>query len=132
MIPEPSDHMLIVSLQSISGLRQTFYQNQEFKISRLVQMPRYGTEPYAPYISDEVEKIRRYINSFTIDCRARTSGYSFFWQAGELLEELKEQHSDTEAVKYHTVDLNELSRKPLVLARRSRPRSAISFLYIIC
>ena len=43
-----SDQILIVSLQSISGLRQTFFYKNEFRVSRLVQMPRFGTTSYVP------------------------------------------------------------------------------------
>ena len=54
---------LLVSLQSISGLRQTFFDNGEFQHSRLVQLPRGGPASYFPFIRDEVEKIQRYLNS---------------------------------------------------------------------
>ena len=63
LLPDSSENNLIVSIQSISGLRQTFLKNNQLRVSRLVQLPRYGTEPYGPHIKDEVDKIRRYLNS---------------------------------------------------------------------
>jgi len=106
-IVEPSDHILIVSLQSISGLRQTFFSDNEFRISRLVQMPRYGTEPYAPYIADEVDKIRRYLNSLRVMSDDQSLDI-YFMATGKLLEELKEKHTDERAIRYHMLDTNEL------------------------
>ncbi|MFQ5500607.1 MAG: hypothetical protein ACE5FH_13160 [Candidatus Zixiibacteriota bacterium] len=79
-LPGQSDNMLIVSLQSISGLRQTYIYNREFRISRLVQMPRYGTAPYTPYIL----------------------------AAGELKDDLRKEHRDSSLIKYHVLDFNDL------------------------
>lgn len=65
-IPNISDHALIVSMQSISGLRQTFFLKKQLKISRLSKLPRFGTEPYAPKIASEIDKIQRYLNSLRL------------------------------------------------------------------
>ena len=108
LIPEPSDHMLIVSLQSVSGLRQTFFEGNEFRISRLVKMPRYGTEPYAPYIATEVEKIRRYLSSLRLTSVDEPLDI-YFLTSGELTQELKDQHTNSAETKYHVLDLNELN-----------------------
>ena len=61
-----SDYALIVSMQSISGLRQTFFLNKKLKISRLSKLPRFGTESYAPKIKSEIDKIQRYLNSLRL------------------------------------------------------------------
>lgn len=105
--PDRSEHMLIVSLQSISGLRQTFFQNGEFRISRLIQMPRYGAVSYFPFIHDEVEKIQRYLSSMYL-ISINKSLDIYFLLAGELMEEVKEHYEDTPMVKYHLLDLNKL------------------------
>ncbi|NKB36378.1 MAG: hypothetical protein GKR93_04305 [Gammaproteobacteria bacterium] len=106
--PEPSNHILLVSLQSISGLRQTFIQNGELRISRLVQMPRFGTTPYAPYISEEVEKIQRYLNSLRLIPPDESLEICFL-MAGDLKEEIAEGHEDSELIKYHVLEINELA-----------------------
>lgn len=103
-------HTLLVSLQSISGLRQTFIQNGELRISRLVQMPRYGTTPYAPHIAEEVEKIQRYINSL----RSISNDESLvicFLLAGDLCKEMEEQYRDSETDKIQILDINELAQQ---------------------
>lgn len=106
-LENPSDHLLIVTLQSISGLRQTFFQDREFRISRLVQMPRYGTEPYAPYIREEIEKIRRYLNSMRLITEEDPLEICFLL-SGDLLDELKEHHEDSALVRYEFYNIDEL------------------------
>ncbi|MBT7950085.1 MAG: hypothetical protein HN764_00540 [Gammaproteobacteria bacterium] len=120
--PEFTNHTLLVSLQSISGLRQTFVQNGELRISRLVQMPRYGTEPYAPYIAGEVEKIQRYVNSLRIIPNDEALDICFLL-AGDLLKESKELYEDSEHIKYHLIDINELAEQSGLQTRVKTPFS---------
>jgi hypothetical protein len=117
---EPSDQILVVSLQSISGLRQTFFYKNEFRISRLVQMPRFGTASYTTHINEEVKKILRYLNSLrltTVDAALDI----YFLLAGELLEELKKLFTDSPMVRYHFLDLNDLTEKSGLQRRISTP-----------
>ena len=109
-IPQNSDYMLVVSMQSISGLRQTFFQNKEFRISRLVQMPRYGTLPYAPYLEEEIEKIRRYLSSLRLVSQEEPLNIYFFL-TGSLLEELRDYYENSHLIRYHFLDINEMAAK---------------------
>lgn len=106
-LDDPADHLLLVSLQSISGLRQTFFYNKQFRISRLVQMPRYGTEPYAPHIQEEVEKIRRYLNSLRLTSLDEPLHICFLMSA-DLLEELQQELSDSSSIRYDFYDINKM------------------------
>ncbi|MFQ5659984.1 MAG: hypothetical protein ACE5GZ_06125 [Gammaproteobacteria bacterium] len=127
-LPEASNRMLIISLESISGLRQTFFQNSEFRISRVVQTPRYGTTAYAPHIIGEVEKIQRYLTSvrlISIDDPLDI----YFLMAGELLEELNQHYSDSGMVRYHLLDINELMQLSGLSRKVSIPFSDQFFIY---
>ena len=118
---------LLVSLQSISGLRQTFFDNGEFQHSRLVQLPRGGPASYFPFIRDEVEKIQRYLNSR----RPLTSEeplHIHFLLAGALLQELKSVCTHQESVRYHFCDLNELLAKSGSHKMASTPFSDLYFM----
>ena len=106
-LDKPTGHLLLVSLQSISGLRQTFFLNKQFRISRLVQMPRYGTEPYVPHIQEEVEKIQRYLNSMRLMSHEEPLQICFL-MSSDLLEELKKSYSDSTASRYEFYDINRL------------------------
>ena len=98
---------LLVSLQSISGLRQTFFDNGEFQFSRLVQLPPDEPASGLRVIRDEVDKIQRYLNG------QRPSGsgkplHIHFLLAGKLMQDLKAAYSHQEFVSCHFCDLNEL------------------------
>jgi hypothetical protein len=109
LLPEAGDNNLVVSIQSISGLRQTFISNKQLRVSRLVQLPRYGTEPYAPHIREEVEKIRRYLNSVRLVPTDQNSSLNvFFLMNGELLEDLKQEYKEMTTSGIHFVDINDL------------------------
>ena len=98
---------LLVSLQSISGLRQTFFDNGEFQFSRLVQLAQDEPVSSLRFIREEVEKIQRYLNSQ----RPFSSGkplHIHFLLAGRLMQELKAAYSHQEFVSCHFCDLNEL------------------------
>ena len=128
LIPNPSDNMLLVSLQSISGLRQTFFQNREFRISRLVQMPRYGTVSYSPLILDEVEKVRRYLNSMRLITPDEPLDI-YFLLAGNLLEEINQEHTDSGLLNYHLLDINSLMDQSTTPAKLSTPFADQFFIY---
>ena len=98
---------LLVSMQSISGLRQTYFDNGEFQLSRLVQLPRADTASYFPFIRDEVEKIQRYLNSRRPLTFAEPL-HVHFLLAGALLQELKSAYGRQESTRYHYCDLVEL------------------------
>ncbi|MFT5132224.1 MAG: hypothetical protein ACI9SC_000689 [Gammaproteobacteria bacterium] len=105
---ELASHTLVVSLQSISGLRQTFIQKGELRISRLIQMPRYGTTPYAPLIADEAEKIQRYLNSLRLIPGDEVMDICFLL-TGDLGKELKEELEKSGLSNYQIIDINELA-----------------------
>lgn len=101
---------LVFSLQSISGLRQSFFQDQALKFSRLVKMPRYGKESYAPIIADELVKIRRYIDSTHIIYENESLDIYLLGDK-KLLQELKKTHVDSPALKYHFLDIVVVAEK---------------------
>lgn len=106
-LDKPSGRLLLVSLQSISGLRQTFFLDKRFRISRLVQMPRYGTEPYVPHIQEEVEKIQRYLSSLRLMSHEEPLQICFL-MSSELLEDLKKSYTDSTSSRYEFYDINKL------------------------
>ena len=128
LIPAPAAHMLIVSLQSISGLRQTLYIDRELKISRLAPLPRYGTKPYGPYIFGEVEKISRHINSLQPGGKNEPLHVYFLATAG-LLQELAQEYRDSTELHYHLIDLHTLPESGNILSKVRAPFSDQFFMY---
>lgn len=129
LLPDISENNLIVSIQSISGLRQTFIQNKQLRVSRLVQMPRYGTEPYSPHIREEVDKIRRYLNSVRLIPITQGSLNIYFILAGDVLEELKKEYKGNTSAGLHFLDINDLLTKSGSSRQVSSPFSDQLFIH---
>jgi hypothetical protein len=104
-LPDPAEHMLVISLQSISGLRQTFFLKKHLKISRLVDMPRYGTHPFAPIIAEEVEIIRRYLNSMRL-IDVDKPLHIYYLADQKLLGEIRKLSTQTPSIANYYIDVN--------------------------
>ncbi len=109
VIPDMSGNALVFSLQSMSGLRQSFFKNKFLKFSRLVKMPRYGTESYAPIITEELVKVRRYLNSTHLLDQDKPLDIHFLGNK-ELLDELGKTHVNSSMVRYHMLDVEALGK----------------------
>lgn len=101
-------NQLIVSLQSLSGLRQTFFRNGAFRLSRLVQMPDHGDAPAtAAALREEVEKICRYLVSARLAAPEEPVDI-YFLAAGKLLDELRQEAPPPGNARQHFRDLAQL------------------------
>ncbi|MCS3904420.1 hypothetical protein J2T55_002456 [Methylohalomonas lacus] len=121
---------LIVSLQRNAGLRESFFQNGDFKFSRLVRLPRYGTESYAPVIADEMEKMLRYLRSMRqINHDSLVQVYLL---ADEKLHaELEPACRDKVGVSYNQITLRDIAGKLGLKADFVDPFSESVFVYLL-
>ncbi|MGH8597766.1 MAG: hypothetical protein ACREXT_14010, partial [Gammaproteobacteria bacterium] len=103
-----ASNVLIVSVQQASGLRQTFFRDRQLKISRLAQMPRLGSVPYASHVIAELGKLRRYLNSLALISRDSPLAI-YILSHGTLLGELADHCRNTEAEQYFLVDNADLA-----------------------
>ena len=128
IIPDMTNNALVFSLQSISGLRQSFVRDKLLKFSRLIKVPRYGTEPYAPIISEELVKVRRYINGANlVDLNQPLDIYLLGNQ--ELLDDLGKTHINSSMVRYHMLDVDALAKKCGIVDHVRTPFSDKYFAY---
>ncbi len=109
-LPEQNEHELIVSLQSISGLRQTYFRNKKIKVSRLVDLPRYGTVAYSPIVKEEVTNIHRYLNSLNLMGESSVLNIYYLCDT-RLIDEIKKDPHQTENVKNHYININEFNHQ---------------------
>ncbi len=109
-IPANSTHTLLVTLQGSGGLRQTFFEGKDLKISRLAYMPKLDASQVSSYILGEVEKLRRYLNSLRLLSRD-TPLDVFLLGHGRILGDLRHQAADTVATRYHLVDVADMASK---------------------
>ena len=95
---------LLVSMQGVSGLRQTCFDNGDLRFSRLVQTPRAEHGSYSEIIRDEVEKVLRYLDSRRPDMPGETLHVHFLF-SGDVLQDLKSVLKRQDSVRYHFCDL---------------------------
>ena len=105
-----SNQALLVSMHSTGGLRQSFMQDQQLKLSRLAMTPDVGQVRYPSYILGEVEKLRRYLGSLRLLPRD-TPLEVHVLSEGETLEELKQQASDSITTRHHFHSTEEVAKK---------------------
>jgi len=117
-----SDHALIVTMQSISGLRQTYFHKKELKISRLSKLPRYGTQSYAPKINAEVDKLQRYLNSLLM-IPDDTPLDVYIFADKTMLDELENESISSPTVHQHYLDVNKLIESTQLGATQALPFS---------
>ncbi len=97
-------NILLLSVQSASGLRQTFFRDRQIKISRLAPMPRLGSVPYASHLMGELEKLRRYLNSLALISNEGPLEV-YILSHGEWLNELEQHCRDTVDEKFFLLDV---------------------------
>ena len=103
-------HILLVSMHSTGGLRQSFLHDQQLKLSRLAITPDVGAARYPSYILGEVEKLRRYLGSLRLlplDAPLDVHVVS----AGSILEELEHQASDSITTRHIFHSAEEVAKK---------------------
>lgn len=123
-------NVLLISVQQASGLRQTFFRDGHLKISRLAAMPRPGTVPYASYVSSELDKLRRYLNSLALSSREGPLEI-YVLSHGDMLAELEQECRDTDTEHYALVDIAELAKKLKIPVDARTPYSDMLFAQLL-
>ena len=104
------NHVLMVSMHSTGGLRQSFLQDQKLKLSRLAMTPDVGQARYPSYILGEVEKLRRYLGSLRLLPRDAPLEVHVITEGGTL-EELARQASDSITTRHHFHSTEDVAKK---------------------
>lgn len=129
-LDESSGNSLIVSFERNAGLRQTYYKNGEFKFSRLVKAPRFGTTPYAPFVINEIQKMLRYLRSMRlVNIEQETNIYLLGDDA--LLGDLRSETEDGSNIRYRYVSLRDLSNKLGMEAEFIDPFAEVIYIYLL-
>lgn len=123
-------NILLISVQHASGLRQTFFRDGQLRISRLAQMPRIGSVPYASHLVAELDKLRRYLNSLALISRDSPLAV-YILSHGALLAELEQHCRDSDAEQYFLVDIAELARELRIPGDMATPHSDALFAQLL-
>ena len=125
-----SGYNLVVTLHSASGLRQSFFDGLNLKISRLAKMPRLGTVPFGDYLVGELEKVRRYLNSLRLLPTDATLDV-YFLSHGQTITELQESIQDGDQARYHLIDLEDASKRIGMKEGLSTPYADALFAHLL-
>ena len=107
-LPGTSLQKLVVSLQSISGLRQTCFVNDKLKMSRLIDLPFGNAMIRATHIRTETENMLRYLYTMcTLDAGKPLSICCI--ADGPIIQALRDQTDDTSLIQNHWIDVTELA-----------------------
>ena len=102
--------LLLVTLQSSGGLRQTYFKDGELKVSRLAMLPDAGPERFTPNMLGEVERVRRYLNSLRM--LPADEALEVYVLGNERLRQEVQRHSPTSiTAQHHVIPLSEVARK---------------------
>ncbi|MGH8534888.1 MAG: hypothetical protein ACREXM_00125 [Gammaproteobacteria bacterium] len=125
----PSRHVLLVTMQGSSGLRQSFFNDRILKMSRLAKLPRLGTVPFAPYILGELGKFERYLTSVQLLKGEPLDTYIL--AHGESLDQLEQACRNTETVRYHLLDVADVARRLGIHGVLTTPFSDHIFVHLL-
>lgn len=120
---------LLINLSSISGLRQSFFQDQHIKMSRLSKMPRYDIDIYSELFISEINKITNYLNSIRLVSFEKNLDV-YVIANNELLDKIKEEENSVAFthLNYHFIDTYELANKSNIIVTDKTPFSGHIFL----
>ena len=104
-----SRNTLLVTMQSASGLRQSYFLDQGLRISRLVKVPRLGTVPIGPYLLGELKRLQRYLHNLRLMAPAPL--HIYILSHGELLKALEQQCVSSEQVHYSLLEVTEVAKR---------------------
>jgi len=107
-LPGTTQQRLVVSLQSISGLRLTFFLNDKLKMSRLIDLPFCRTEYCIERIHDEVDVMIRYLNTMHLVDKDNPLSVCILTGA-PVINELQKVITDSHGLRHHFVDVRVLA-----------------------
>lgn len=117
-LPDISDHALLVTLQSVSGWRQTFFINGALKASRLGRALRPGDPPAAAALLAEIEQFRRYLSSLRLMPEGRP--LDVYVLADRALQRALERERPPD-IRLHCLDIARLERRRDIKSRQATP-----------
>lgn len=123
-------NVLLVTLHGSGGLRQTFFRDRQFKLSRLAPLPRAGTVPIGAHLMGELDKLRRYLSSLGL--LATSAPLQIYILAhGDWLEAIASRCQDTSDERYLLVDVAEVGRKLGIGGVLTSPYSDLLFAQMV-
>ncbi|ADE10922.1 hypothetical protein [Sideroxydans lithotrophicus] len=104
----PSDHVLLLSWEKDSGLRQTYFNNKRLHFSRLI--PISGNSSFSESVADETPRTQQYLKSLSLPPPGETLDVYIICDANDKLELQKRLEGDNE-LHYTYLDIQALGKR---------------------
>ena len=101
------ENLLLITQQKNSGVRQTFFNNKQLKLSRLVPVADLDSEQYADYVFSEIEKTRRYLTRLQLLPFNQTLDVALVSDAS-IINIVNQNNEDTDLTRLHTFTMNDM------------------------
>ncbi len=104
------ENALVLSLQHGALLRQSFFNHDKLKISRLSLVSLSDMKSYVANVQTEVERNQRYINRLQLLPFNKPMDICLLGSS-ERLEPHQEAFKDSKLLRYHIIDINEAAQQ---------------------
>lgn len=121
---------LVVSWQSTSGLRFSFFDGRHLKISRMAPVPDPDPEKYASLFVSELERTRGYLNSLRLVPRDTPLQVVLF-TSPEMLDAVRPRCVEGATIRFRLMTVNVVARKLGIKRRISTPFSDSLFIQLL-
>jgi len=101
------ENTLLITRQKYSGVRQTFFQGQQLKLSRLVPVGELNEDLSAEFIFNEIEKSRQYLTRLQLLPFNKTLDVCVISNS-ETIETLADNYRDTDLARLHVFNSDDL------------------------
>lgn len=110
MLKLDARYLLLVTLQSSGGLRQTFFADGKLKLSRLAVLQDASPARFTANMLGEVERLRRYLSSLRV--LPADEALDVYVLAPDAVQADVERHSPTSiTARHHVISLSEAARR---------------------
>ena len=129
-LPGTPQQRLVISMQSISGLRQTCFLNNKLKMSRLLDLQFGNAEIRAAHIRDETETMLRYMHTMCfLDIN---KPLEICYLADEPINcELQKLTCNTSLLQHHFIDVGRLASQLGIKKKIAAPFCDQLFVYLL-
>ena len=101
------ENLLLITQQINSGVRQTFFNNKQLKLSRLVPVIEMDSEQYADYVFAEIEKTRRYLTRLQLLPFNQTLDVALVSDS-TIIDIVNQKNQDTDLTRLHTFAMSDV------------------------
>jgi hypothetical protein len=121
---------LVVSWQSTSGLRFSFFINNHLKMSRMAPVPEPEPKPYSDLFVAELAKTREYLGSLRLIPKDTPLQVVLFTNP-EMLDAVRPKCIETATLKFRLMTVNVVARKIGIKRRIMTPFSDSLFVQLL-